>query len=171
MSKRSAVHFSIVLLDKKISRKNFTCGNTSLDSYFKSLALQDIKKRVTTVFVALDEHTSSIYGFYTLSMSSVVLDLIPEKLAKKLPRYPSVPAVRLGRLAVAQEVQGQGLGEHLLMDAFDRCLSSEIAWYCFVVDAKNHKARKFYLQYGFREFPDNPLHLFITRKTLELAFD
>jgi GNAT superfamily N-acetyltransferase len=42
---------------------------------------------------------------------------LPPNLGKKLPRYPSVSAVRMGRLAVDQAFKGQGLGGALLADA------------------------------------------------------
>jgi hypothetical protein len=47
-------------------------------------------------------------------MAAANLDLIPEEIARKMPRYPTVPAVRLGHLAVHQDVQRKGLGKHLL---------------------------------------------------------
>ena len=51
-----------------------------------------------------------IAGYYTLASASILLSDLPETLAKKLPRYPSVPAVRMGRLAVSDSFKGKGLG-------------------------------------------------------------
>jgi GNAT superfamily N-acetyltransferase len=42
--------------------------------------------------------------------------LLPQ-IAKKLPRYPLIPATLLGRLAVDERHHGEGIGEFLLMDA------------------------------------------------------
>ena len=59
---------------------------------------------------------------------------------KRLPRYPTLPAVRIGRLAVHQRFQGRGLGGALLMDAARRSLQSPPAVYALLVDAKNDQA-------------------------------
>ena len=48
--------------------------------------------------------------FYTLAAASIALGDLPEALQKKLPRHPSVPAVRMGRLAVAISAAGRGGG-------------------------------------------------------------
>lgn len=54
---------------------------------------------------------------------------LPASTARKLPRYPTVSAVRMGRLAVDQAHKGQGLGGALLADALHRAARSEIAAY------------------------------------------
>lgn len=59
---------------------------------------------------------------------------LPASIGKKLPRYPTVPSVRMGRLAVDQAFRGQGLGGALLADALDRAAGSEIAAYALMVD-------------------------------------
>ena len=43
-------------------------------------------------------HDQRIAGFYTLASTSLLLSELPVNLGKKLPRCPSVPAVRMGRL-------------------------------------------------------------------------
>ena len=62
---------------------------------------------------------------------------MPGDVAKKLPRYPLIPATLLDRLAVDSRYQGQGIGEILLMDALNRALmqSAKIASAAAVVDA------------------------------------
>lgn len=73
----------------------------ALDHYLKHQVSQDIRRRMTTCFVAVTEGLQ-IAGFYTLASTSVLLLDLPAHLQKKLPRYPSVPAVRMGCLAVDQ---------------------------------------------------------------------
>jgi hypothetical protein len=63
---------------------------------------------------------------------------------KRLPRYPTVPAVRIGRLAVDQRFQRRGLGEAMLADATERALKADVAAFMLVVDAKNDQAVAFY---------------------------
>ena len=58
-----------------------------------------------------------IAGYYTLASASVLLSDLPETLSKKLPRYPSVLAVRMGRLALSETFKGKVLEAALLADA------------------------------------------------------
>lgn len=158
-------------LAKAHNRRSFSCGVAALDRYLQQQASQVAKRKVATAFVAVEEDGKTVLGYYTLSMAALPLGDLPEDVARKLPLYPSVPAVRLGRLAVAKGVQGQGLGAHLLMDAMNRALGNEIAGAVFLVDAKDEAARRFYLSFGFQSFMDNPKHLFLPRQTIEKAFE
>lgn len=95
-------------------------------------------------------------------MSAIRKEQLPEPYQKRFPRYP-VPVARLVRLAVDQQAQGSGLGKLLLMDALFRCdrLSAEIGSVGVVVDAKHERAQSFYRQFGFVEFPDSPLTMWL----------
>lgn len=93
---------------------------------------------------------------------------LPATTARKLPRYPTVPAVRMGRVAVDQAFKGQGLGGALLADALDRAARAEIATHALMVEAKDETAAAFYLHHGFIALPDSPLTLFLPLAT-ELA--
>ena len=108
-----------------------------------------------------------IAGYYTLASASVLLADLPEAVIKKLPRYPSVPAVRMGRLAVDQAFKGKGLGASLLADALRRAATAEIAAYAFVVDAKDETAAAFYAHHGFIPLPEQPLFMFIPLATVK----
>src|ERR1035437_5199314 len=74
---------------------------------------------------------------------------MPVRFAKRLPRYPTVPVARLGRLAVALAYHGRKLGGALLWDAIVRASRSEVAVYALVVGAKDEQAESFYLHHGF----------------------
>lgn len=100
-------------------------------------------------------------GYCTLAATGIALAELPEALAKKLPRYPVVPATLMGRLAVDARHRGQGHGEFLLFDAFSRALRSEIATYAFVVDAKDDKAAEFYRRYRFLPLVEGGRRLFV----------
>ncbi len=158
------------ILSGRHDRGRFVCGVELLDVYLRRIAAQDARRSIATVFVALEKETGSVGGYYTLSMSGVAMDDLPQELARRMPHYPMMPAVRLGRLAVRSDVQGLGLGTHLLMDAFARSLRSGIAWAVFLVDALDVRARDFYHRFGFRSFLDDDRHLFVTRRTIEPLF-
>jgi predicted GNAT family N-acyltransferase len=162
----------IEILDKnKHDRRAFSCGIPALDIYLQRQAAQDMEKNAAVVYVALIEN-SSIAGYYTLSQFGVDVAELPTSLSKRLPRYPIVPATLLGRLAVASAFQGRRLGEALLFDALRRSLdqSAHIASACVVVDAKDAKSAKFYLQYGFVNILDTNHRLFLPMETIRRMF-
>lgn len=167
MSKAS---FRVTLLDAAHNRTDFNSGSAPLDRYFQQQVTQDVRRRVAACFVALtvEEH---IAGYYTLAAASVLLTDLPSITGKKLPRYPTVPAVRMGRLAVDQGFKGLGLGGALLADALTRAANSEIAAYAMVVDAKDKKAADFYQHHGFIPLPNSPLTLFLPLATASTVID
>ncbi len=158
--------FRVRALDASIDRKSFTSGTAALDQYFQQQVTQDIRRRVTACFVALTDK-GRVAGYYTLATASLLLTDLPAELAKKLPRYPSLPTVRMGRLAVAQEFTKQGLGGALLADALERSIRSEITAYAMVVDAKDDCATRFYLHHGFTSLPEAPQTLFLPLATAQ----
>jgi ribosomal protein S18 acetylase RimI-like enzyme len=160
----SRAPFRVVPLDSGHERAAFCSNSEPLDRYFQQQVTQDVRRRVAACFVALSgEHR--IAGYYTLAATSVLLGELPPSTAGKLPRYPSVPAIRMGRLAVDQAFRGQGLGGALLADALERTARSEIAAFAFMVDAKNEAAAAFYRHHGFIGLPDTPLTLFLSPAT------
>lgn len=158
------IPFQVSVLKKEHDRTRFNSGSTALDCYFQHQVSQDIRRRVAACFVALTDQ-GQIAGFYTLASASLLLADLPTSLQKKLPRYPSVPAVRMGRLAVDQAFKGQGLGAALLADALVRSLRSDIAAYALVVDAKDHEAAAFYQHHGFIRLLEQELTLFLPLTT------
>ena len=156
--------FLIVPLDSTHERSGFNSNVSALDNYFRQQASQDVRRKVAACFVALDSK-EGVAGYYTLASSSVLLSDLPSDVAKKLPRYPSVPAVRMGRLAVDQAYKGQGLGAALLADALMRALRAEIAAYALLVDAKDPIAAEFYRHHGLIPLPKAPLTLFLPLAT------
>lgn len=158
--------FTVTALDPHADRAGFSCGVEPLDRYFRTQVNQDIKRRVTGCFTAVDG-SGRVAGYYTLASASILLTDLAENLAKKLPRYPHVPAVRMGRLAVDQNFKGEGLGAALLADALRRASTAEIAAYALVVDAKDDSAAQFYLHHGFHAAADNPLFLYLPLATVK----
>ncbi len=159
--------FRIAPLDPAHDRRTFTSGSEPLDRYFRQQVTQDIRRRVTACFVAIEQSSQRIAGYYTLASASISLADLPADVAKKLPRYPAVPAVRLGRLAVDQAFQGRGVGGVLLADALARALCTDIAAYAMVVDAKDATAAAFYQHHGFIAFASQPRTLFLPLATAQ----
>jgi len=154
-------------LNRNPNRTAFICGIESLDRYLKLQANQDIKRRVSRLFVVRSRQDETrVLGYYTLSTLSIDLSLLPEKLAKKLPKHP-IPAALIGRLAVDISAQGKGIGKMLLSSAIKRTLavSDEIAIYAMVVDAINEQAESFYKQYGFAHLASKGNRLLLPLKS------
>ncbi len=162
----SGAPFQLVPLDAAHDRAAFCSDSDPLDRYLREQATQDIRRRVAACFVALADG-QRIAGYYTLASASLLLADLPASIGKKLPRYPTVPAVRMGRLAVDRAFKGQGLGGALLADALDRAAISEIAAFALVVDAKDEAAGAFYRHHDFIALPDSPLTLFLPLATVQ----
>lgn len=148
--------FVVEPLGSTPNRRSFTCGVEALDRYFREQVSQDIRRRLSNYFVAVDT-AGEITGYYTFSASSLpTTDLSPDE-ARRLSRYPLLPAGLIGRLAVATRCAGQGLGAALILDAAAR---AEPAIFAFIVDAKDDKAGRFYRHLGFRSLVSRPSSLY-----------
>lgn len=161
---------SIDLLDtKKHDRTLFNCGDDSLDDYIRTRASQELKKRVSTPFVLTDSPDRQVLGYYCISSYSIAMVEIEASTTKKLARYPLLPAILLGRLAVDSGHQGKLYGKRLLLDALKRScdISKQVATVAVVVDAKGDDAVTFYCRYGFAQFQTDPLKLYILMEEIE----
>ncbi|MBI1370872.1 MAG: GNAT family N-acetyltransferase [Planctomycetes bacterium] len=150
-------------LHKRHDRAAFSCGVVELDDYLHRFAGQNEKTGISQHFVAVaTAGDSRILGYYALSAGSVAFDLVPDELRKRLPRYP-IPVAHIGRLAVDQSMQGQGLGEDLLIDALVRIvrIADELGIHAVEVVAINDSAQRFYLKYGFTPLADDERHLYL----------
>lgn len=145
-------------------KKAFNSDSEQLNRYLREQVTQDVRRRVAACFVALANGPRTA-GYYTLASASLLLADLAASTCKKLPRYPTVPAIRMGRLAVDQAFKGQGLGGALLADA--RAARSGIAAFALMVDAKNEAAAAFYRHHGFIALPDSSLSLFLPLATIQ----
>jgi GNAT superfamily N-acetyltransferase len=151
-------------------RTAFVSGAEPLDRYFRTQAGQDARKNMAAPFV-LVLTDGAIGGYCTLSSTALRLGELPADLARRLPRYPLVPATLLGRLAVDRRWRGQGYGRFLLADALYRAVRSEIASFAVIVHAKDEAARRFYERESFLELPDQPMTLYRPMSDLAQLFE
>ncbi len=162
--------FRLEPLGEEHERSSFRCGEDALDRYFQTQATQDIRRRIANCFVAVEAVSNHIAAYYTISAASIPLVALPPDETRRLPRYPTVPAVRIGRLAVDERFQGRGLGAALLADAAARTLKADAAAFTILVDAKNDRAVAFYQRFGFRSLASQPRTLFLPLATAEKVF-
>jgi ribosomal protein S18 acetylase RimI-like enzyme len=109
------------------------------------------------------------FGFFSLNLCQIKSETLPPAEAKRLPR--DVGAVRLGRLAVDLDRQGQGLGKLLVMGAMQKFMEifRTAGGIGLFVDAKDANAKQFYEKFGFIPIPPNDFELFLPVKTIESA--
>ena len=162
-----------VLLDKKIhNRKGFNCGIDTLNNFLCVMASQQTLKDNTRTYVLEDaRNTSQIIGYYTLTMTSLDLALLPVQLQKKHSNVHS--AGLIARLAVDKHYFKQGYGEWLLIDSLRKLLqaSDTVGFPLVIVDSKEG-AIEFYKKFGFKCLLDMPSKLYMTiadiRKSLSV---
>jgi GNAT superfamily N-acetyltransferase len=149
-------------------RGGFNCGELPLDDYLKKTARQHADKGISRTFVLVDEGApSEILGFFTLAVCEVDSTLLPLDFGKKYPRG-RLPGVKLARLAVRQDRQGQGYGGVLLIEGIKRVAAAGelVGSVALFVDAKDERARDFYAHFGFLPLQDRQLELFLPFKSV-----
>jgi len=160
------------LLAASHEKADFSCGNDMLDNYLRKQAKQDMKRKLSACFVLSDDDRA-IKGYYTLSSASIQRSLLPEAVIRKLPpSYIDLPVTLLGRLAVAAQFKGQGIGKFLLIDALKRSYNTSVtnvASMAIVVDPIDNDAIGFYSKYGFVSLPGS-CKMFIAMDTVEQLF-
>jgi len=159
------------VLNSTHKKKLFSCGKPLLDNYLQTQAKQDVARKLSVCFV-LPTETNVIKGYYTLSNASIEQHLLTEEIRKKLPpNYKNLSATLLGRLAVANEFMGNGLGELLLLDALKRSfdVSLSVASMAIIVDPIDDEAIAFYFKYGFILLP-NSGKMFLAMQTVSKLF-
>ena len=155
-------------LRKQHNREQFDCGVPVLNHYLERIAGQDVKRKAAAVFVlTVLKRPDRVAGYYTLSATSIELTSLPADLQKKMPRYPEVPAILIGRLARDQSFPG--VGSLLVADALTRCVrvANEIAASVIVVDTKIESASRFYKKFGFLSLPNLHNRMFLPMQTVE----
>jgi hypothetical protein len=155
-------------LGNEHDRTQLDCGVSVFSDYLAKFAKQDVKRKASAVFVLVERaEPKRVIGFYTLCASSVALAELPEEVTRKLPRYPEIPAILVGRLA--RDVNHPGTGSLLLVDAITRCVrvASEIAASLIVVDSKGEAATRFYEKFGLISLPKLPDRMFLPMQTAE----
>ena len=160
-------------LNSNHKKSDFSCGKEMLDTYIHKQANQDVKRKLSACFVVCETGTNLIKGYYTLSNSSIPSELVPSDIRKKLPKsYELISTTLLGRLAIDDKFQGQGIGKLILIDALKRSyeISKTLGSFAVIVDPIDQGAEKFYSKYGFIKLPDSG-KMFLSMKTIGQLFE
>ncbi len=139
--------------------ESFDSGEASLDEWLKRRARANHVVGASRVFVSCDGNR--VAGYYALSSSAVIADVVPGRFRRNMPN--PIPIVLLGRLAIDKAWQRQGLGRALFRDASLRVsqAAEAIGVRGILVHAISDEARKFYLALGFTECPGAPMTLVV----------
>ncbi len=144
-------------------RVGFSSGAPALDQYLAQQAGQHHRDGIATTHVSIDDtDPARILGYCSLAAAQLHLHNLQPSDRKRLPRYP-VPAVRIGRLAVSQDVQGRGYGRLLLGHAMNCSfeLRARLGTRLLLVDAKDIRAAAFYRSFGFRATADDAMTVYL----------
>lgn len=146
-------------------RSTFASGNERIDRYLQQTVSQDVKRNLARCYVLIERDTSRLAGFYSLSSCSIALTELAPDLIKKLPRYPSVPAVLIGWLGRDQTFRGQAVGSLLLADAVTRLATAPVGIHAICADAIDEQAAAFYQAHQFEPFASRPQSFYLPMKT------
>jgi len=155
------------LLAEHHDLSSFNSGEVSLDEWLQKRALANQVSGASRTFVICEENR--VVGYYALASGAVTVASVPGKFKRNMPN--PIPVVLLGRLAIDQTRQGQGIGRALFRDAALRVLhaADAIGIRGIVVHAISDDARKFYMALGFVECSGEPLVLVVTLQDLQAA--
>jgi GNAT superfamily N-acetyltransferase len=152
-------------LDAKDCVDKFDCGQKELNDYLQYFAWKNQKANSAQTYVALAG--SVLAGYYSLSVSGIDYNNVPERVAKGLAKH-RIPVMLIAKLAVDNGFQKQGLGTALLKDALQRTIRvADVAGIrAVIVDAKDEAARQWYMRFGFKSGPITQMQLFLLLKDI-----
>ncbi len=144
----------------------FRCGKKPMDRWLRRHALGN-EGRGSRTFVICEGN--KVVGYYALATGGEEPANVSPDLAENMPKQ--IPLLVLGRLAIDERYQKQGLGKALLKDALARYLgiSREVGTRALLVHAIDEDAAGYYRQFGFQRFPDGSLTLFLSTEQIAAA--
>lgn len=145
----------------------FDCGAPSLNEWLTRHALKNEASGASRTYVVCAD--SRVIGYYCLATGAIARGEAPKPMQRNMP--DPIPVMVMGRLAVDQAFQGQGIGKALLRDAILRVLrAAEIAGIkAILVHAISEEAKQFYLAQYFQESPIEPMTLYLELETARRA--
>lgn len=143
----------------------FSCGVASLDEWLVRRAWSNQVSGASRTYVVADG--GRVVGYYCLASGALAAIDAPGGLRRNMP--DPIPMAILGRLAIAQEWQGHGIGVALLRDAVERtqAASTILGIRGLLVHALSEQAASFYRHYGFIAAPTRPLTLVMSLQRKE----
>ena len=159
--KNNSEEISILLLTEDYPIKPFDCEDEDLNDFLFNEAVSYQKELLATTFVM--ENDKQTLGYYSLLNDS--LQLKEEMFASKsqfrkflreLMPYPkrhlkTIPALKIGRLAIDKTFKGKGLGSVIMANIISRCIKMNEEQACRLITVDAYKqAVPFYQKMGFK---------------------
>ncbi|MEQ1950720.1 GNAT family N-acetyltransferase [Mesorhizobium yinganensis] len=151
--------FSPELLTRDHKVVGFACGRPALDTWLRDMALHNQLENYTRTFVVRNA-AMEVKGYYALCAGVLFRKDAPKALARH-GSPAELPVALLARLAVHNDVKGNGLGQALLAHALQSaCLAArQVALRAIMVDALDEQAAELYRRHHFQETKIGPLKL------------
>jgi GNAT superfamily N-acetyltransferase len=112
-------HPKLIRLDSNTVKRPFRCKDADLNDFFENDALKNSEERVSVTYIM--ELENKMIAYFSLLHDKVSLDKIEPKWRNRfnraLPnpkRTNNYPAVKIGRLAVSEDFENQGVGTLIL---------------------------------------------------------
>lgn len=125
-------------------RPAFDCGDADLNEFFRADSIEACRQLLAVTYALF--YGGEVIAYYCVSNDSIREDLTSRSRFKKLQqlilsrekRYRSMPAVKIGRFAVAQDRAGNGIGSKLMSAIkYDFIHGNKTGCRFIVVDAYN----------------------------------
>jgi ribosomal protein S18 acetylase RimI-like enzyme len=155
----------------KHDRAVFSCGDDRLDNFLKNTAARQHEDDLTRVNVCCLDDANLVIGYYALNSHFIDAATLPEADRKKLPSYPTIPAIYLSKIGIQIEQQGNGLGQYLMNHALRRCIdvANIVGAHFVILDALNENAARLYRRLGFVDLPGHEPRMIIKMGILRKA--
>lgn len=133
----------------------FKCGNARLEAFLTESAAFFHRERLGFCWVVVHQDWPTPVGYFTLNNDAVQLSTSEEGSLglSDSPGLTRFPAVNIGRLAVATDLQGNGVSAQVMVLALDEIrgdIDLSSAARLVVVDADNTpKVLRYYERHGF----------------------
>ena len=116
--------YDIKKLDERFSVSDFDCGDEDLNGFIRNEALFYREELLAMPYVLTEkDRIDRIWAYFTLANDKISVTDFPSNSQfnkfkkenfKKEKFLRSYPSVKVGRLAISKDLQGQGIGTHLL---------------------------------------------------------
>lgn len=107
-------HTSVVDFSREYNLEEFDCGEKDYNLFLSNDADYYISSGISSVHLLIHKDTKSIIGYFALLTDAFLLDKQEKKeMGLEIP-FSSVPAMKIGKLAVSKDHQEYHYGSYIL---------------------------------------------------------
>lgn len=161
---------------------DFQCGHgDSLATWLRDHAKAFQEEKLCQVWILSPAiNDSQVLGYFTLSLHSIVPDLIrkadkyvDKRNANEVANVERIPAILLGKFALDESVQGRSLGTALMMCAYAAHLAAvtKAGGKYMIVEAREPELVSYYERFGFVAASANSSLVSLYRPTSAIEAD